>query len=228
MKVEFLEAAERELAREGQKVNISRLSIATGVHRSDVMRIHREGAIKEVSTNLITRVIGAWKTHPEYTTSSGRPRVLSADTDDSEFAGLVAHLTKDTHAGTVLFEMERVGLVERSRNGVKLKSKMFDASKNPEEAYRMLGQDSEALISCIHENVFEDVEISNLHIRTVFDNVRKRDVPRIREWLVEHGGKFHDKVEKYLAKYDQDVNPVKGAEGGATVIVNAFSFTRDK
>lgn len=219
LKMVFLEAAERELISKGEKVSASRLSIATGVHRAEVRRVHLEGEVKEGASGLLPRVMGAWRTHRRFVSKSGKPRVLSYD----EFEDLVALITKDTHPGTVVFEMERVGVLDQTRNGLKLTSSYLDVRGDPENAYAMLGEDMAKLILCVEENVFGENRESNLHLRTIFDNVRPEEIQQIRSWIRHEGTKFQDKVERYLARYDQDVNPKKDVEGGTRVYVNAYS-----
>lgn len=222
LKVVFLEAAERELLSQGEKVSASRLSIATGVHRAEVKRVHLEGEVKDTASGLIPRLMGTWRTHRRFTSKSGRPRVLTED----EFAALVAIITKDTHPGTVVFEMERVGVLERTKNGLKLTSSFLDVSGDPEPAFEMLGEDVASLIRCVEENVFGEAQESNLHLRTIFDNVRVDEIENIRAWIRNEGTKFQDRIERYLAKFDQDVNPQEGAKGGTRVYVNAYSLVQ--
>ena len=56
-KIVYLEVAVEEMTKAGQKVNMSRLSTYTGVHRRDVVRIHKEGETKEDSKRFASRVI---------------------------------------------------------------------------------------------------------------------------------------------------------------------------
>jgi hypothetical protein len=223
LKIVFIEVAAEELRANEQKVNVSRLATATGIHRRDIMRIFREGETKEGEVGLFTKVIGMWRSHKDYTTSAGKPRVLSCDGFDSEFAGLVRYFSQDLYFGTILFELERVGLVERTPRGVKLKSAIYDSTANPEDAYRMLAQDTEAISLTIEENVFEQPELPQLHIRNNYDNIRVDDLPKIRRWLLEEGGKFQNRVERFLSRFDQDNNPKPNKEGGGNIVVTVFS-----
>lgn len=225
LKIAFVDAATQELKEQGLKINVSRLSVATGINRREIMRIYKVGNRKAGGISLVTKVIGTWKNHPNFTTKSGRPRVLTVDTDDSEFASLVRHVSQDTHAGTVAFELERVGLASRTPRGIKLRSLMYDASSDSDTAYKMLAEDSQELLLAVEENVFNSNDPRNLHITTVFDNIRLKDIPSIKKWMLRQGGIFQDKVERYLAKFDQDMNPKPGEEGGGRVALTVFSHT---
>ena len=79
-----------------------------------------DGEKKEKIPVMISRVVAQWENDRRFLTQAGKPRVLSCDEDDSEFSELVRLVSKDLHPGTVLFELERSGIVERSKRGVRL------------------------------------------------------------------------------------------------------------
>ena len=76
-KVVFISVAQEQLAQGSKKANKSRISVATGIHRRDVDRLLKRGDEPIEPANLLSRVITAWDTLPEYKTATGKPRVLS-------------------------------------------------------------------------------------------------------------------------------------------------------
>ena len=62
---------------------------------------------------------------------------------------------------------------------------------------------------------------------TRFDRIDPDKLAYIRHWLVEEGKKFHEKARKFLARYDEDLNPNIGPLRGdvAEVTVSTFSHT---
>lgn len=229
-KIVLIEAAKEEIERSEEKVNISRLSAVTGLHRRDVMRIFREGRTIEEPRNLVSRVIGQWLNDRRFTTTRGTPRVLVGEGEQSEFHKLVRLLSNDVHPGTVLFELERVGAVERTAKGLRLVASGYVPKGNPKEGFELLSLDTGDLICAVDENVFSPGDIPNLHARTEYDKIRADMLPKIREWILEEGSEFHRRLRNYLSQFDLDISPDDGYRGKfARVVVGAFSriYERD-
>lgn len=225
-KAVFLEVCAEELRAKGEKANTSRLSAATGIHRRDVMRITERGELKEQPQGLISRVLGQWQHDRRFTTSAGKPRQLSLSDDNNEFRKLILAVSQDLNPGTLLFELERLGAVERRGNRLILKAQAYVPRNDWKEGYRMLARDSSYLSNAVEQNVHEQAEEPNLHATTELDNIRLDEVPRIRQWLLEEGSKFHNRVRAYLSRFDLDLNPRgRNAQGGAKVVFSCFSFT---
>jgi len=222
-KVVFLQVAAEELVLKKERVNVSRLSVLSGMHRRDVMRIYKEGRTKDESFGYITRVIGHWLQDDRFKGSSKKPRVLSLEGENSEFRKLCCCISSDVNPGTVLFELERVGAVERVKGGVKLKTRAYVPRNNPQEGFRLLAADAEDLISAVEENVFGAETTPNLHAKTEYDNVCCEDLPAIKQWLMREGSAFHAKVRNFLSAFDKDIHPQLRKEGGARVAVGTFS-----
>jgi len=221
-KVVFIDVAAEEIQRSGQKVNVSRLSVMTGLHRRDVVRIYKDGNISTTSTAIPRRVIGQWEQDAHFHTKAGKPRVLTFEGEDSEFRELVRLVSTDIDSGAVLFELERTDTVKRVPSGLKLLAGAYVVSGKPKEGFQMLARDTKDLMFAIEENVLGEDDIPNLHGRTEYDNICQRDLPKIREWLLNEGTKFHKQVRDFLSKYDKDINPRRKDDGGGKVIVGTF------
>ncbi len=223
-KVVFLDVAEEELLRKREKVNVSRLSVLSGLHRRDVMRIFQQGKTKDESMAFTTRVVGQWLQDKKFCNKPGSPKVLSLEGEDSEFRKLVRCISSDVNPGTVLFELERVDAVERVKSGVKLKTRAYVPRNNPVEGFKLLASDADDMMTAVEENIFgEEVETPNLHAKTEYDNVAVEDLPTIKQWLYKEGSAFHAKVRNYLAGFDLDLAPKAQKKGGARVAVGTFS-----
>lgn len=221
-KVALIEVAVEELGEKGKKINISRLSTITGVHRKDAVRIHREGETKEGANRYVTKVIGQWRRDSNFTTSSGKPRVLSED----EFAELVGHISKELHPRSIIFALEEADMLQKTNKGLRLKAPTYSPKKNLDENFRMLSRDIDDLITGVMENIFSDVsdeELPNYHANTFFDNIDATDVPKIRKWLLRQSTLFHQRAEKYLSKYDLDIVPDEKKDGGERVALVTFT-----
>lgn len=229
-KVAFIEVASDDMDEEGEKVNVSRLSVMTGIHRRDVMRIYRDEDFSEEPYNLITRLIGHWRNSPKFSTAGKKPRVLTVDGENSEFRHLVSEVSNDLNAGTILFELERIGAVEHVARGIRLLTGAYVPRGNAEKGFQLLGKDTEDLITAVEQNIFTPQATPNLHARTEYDNVRPDAVPHIRDWLLTEGSAFHTKANKYVAQFDRDIHPNKkgdAEEPGVRVVLGAFSLVAE-
>lgn len=227
-KVVFIEVAAAEIQRQGKEPNVSRLSVMTGLRRREIMRLWRDGEEKSTSYGFITRVIGMWQQGKRYLTKGGEPRILTVDGENSEFNKLVKNISTDLHPGTVLFEMERLQLVRRTQDGLELIAGSYFPKSDPKESFAMLAQDTADLMQAAEENILGSKKRQNLHLTTDFDNIRIDDLPQIESWLLEEGKRIHERARTYLSKFDQSINPKKGAEAGARVVLGTFSRAQAK
>ncbi|MCB0344947.1 MAG: hypothetical protein KDD66_07510 [Bdellovibrionales bacterium] len=225
LKLVFIQVAVEEMEHTGSKINVSRISVMTGVHRTDVTKVYKqqEEPSREVP-DVVSRVIGKWQSDSSFTTTEGKPRIISFGDDNSEFVSLVRSVSKSVSPGSVLFELERCNSVRRSSKGLALVRTTHKVTTDVLRATEIMSKDAESLMSAIHENIESAAEVSpNLHIRTEYDNVFLKDIPKIREWLRVEGKKFHKKARDYLSKFDKDINERQEA-AGATVVLTAFSM----
>lgn len=228
LKSVFLEVAAEELDREGERISVSRLSVMTGVHRKDATRLYRDRGEVRRPGDTLTRVIGHWRQSSSYATKPGQPRVLSCEGSESEFASLVREVTSDVAPYTVLNELERREMIERTPRGVRLlKSLHISSSRELTEGFQLLGSDVEDLLDAGCENILAPGEPRNLHLKTQFDNIPRTKLPEIREWLLNEGSQFHVKVERYLAQFDRDIAPNHDSSPASRVAFGSFSVSED-
>lgn len=228
LKIAFIETAIEEIERLDQEVTISRLRVMTGIHRKDILRIHREGGTQEASAGFVTRIIGTWLNNKKYCSKPGKPRVLSFETEDSEFSQLVLSISTDVHPSSAVFELERLELVEKTSRGLSLKMNMYMPSNDPVKIYELYARDASYLMDSVQENALDKPGTANLHIMTEYDNIPAEDLPSIRKWIITEGSKFHKKVRDYLSSFDLDLNPKARKAGGSKMVVGSFSCSYPK
>jgi hypothetical protein len=223
MKVVLLGVAQEELERAQEKVNVSRLSVVTGLHRRDVTRIMDDIGGPTESVNLVSRVVTQWENSEEYLTKGGKPKTLSYEGEASEFSKLVKQVTKDIHFKGVLLQLERLNMVERTSHGLRLSAGAHDVRKDMEKGYHVLSQDLEDLSMAVEANISLEDDLPNLHARTEFDNIFVDALPEIRQWLLKEGSSFHQRARTFLSQFDRDVNPHIRNEAGQKVVITSFS-----
>lgn len=218
----FVDVAVAEMKRNDEKVNVSRISIRTGVHRRDVASIFKNGRLSSTPNHFLERVVGQWESDQRFLTKSGRPRSLPVEGKHGSFEQLVGLVSKDIHPGTALYELERIGMVKRSKGNASLQYLEAETS-NVGEGLSVFVRDAEDLMNAVEQNLYEQPKLPNHHVRTEYDNVSVKHIPQIRSWLLKEGAKFHRRAREYISKYDKDLNPKLRSEGGAKVVIGSFS-----
>jgi hypothetical protein len=239
LKVVFVQVAEQELNTLNHEISVSRISIMSGVHRRDVTRIYRDKQSFKQGDNIITKVLGQWKHNPRFTTKSNKPRSLSIEGVESEFATLVSSVSQDLAPYTVLYELERLNLVKRRSGQISLTSGFnITTQADYKQGYQMLAEDMQDLIEAVNQNLnledksqVEDMNrVANLHLKTEFDNIAPQHLAALKEWLLKEGSKFQRKVENHLSSLDLDTcNATNKARGESRVraVFGSFSLVEE-
>ncbi|WKZ56386.1 MAG: DUF6502 family protein [Bdellovibrionota bacterium] len=225
-KAAFLDVAEEELSQSTDKVSVCKLATFTGLHRRDVDRIFKREEIRESGQGLISRVIGQWQQSRRFCGKSGKPRVLRIDQAKDEFKALVESVTTEVTPGTILFELERIGAVEHTRDGLKLASRVYLPHGDIKEGFRIAQSDIDDLLHCIEGNLLGDNERSkNLHLRTYYDRIPVAHTEEIRQWITREGSALHQKARNFISRFDLDLNPRRHDTGAVTrITLGTFSY----
>lgn len=219
LKLAFIEAAAREFEGNGEKINVSRLSAATGLRRREVKRLFFDERPKENQAGTITKIVGLWAAARQFTTETGRPRTLDIE---REFPRLVRQVSSDLNPGTVLFELERLGLVARTQFGLKLKKPGIIRTSEELMTYELIADDLSDLFGAISGNIGADKEDKpNPHAKTFFDNIEEQSVPKIKAWLRKENKRIHKRLRDFLSQFDLDVSG-KSGRGGCRVVFGTF------
>jgi hypothetical protein len=131
LKTVFLEAAQQEMARQGQPQTDSALSVLSGVHRRDIRQMLR-GPARQPGSNkaisLATQVVALWLSDSRYTDEQGQPLVLpriTTSAQEASFETLVMAVTTDIRARAMLDELLRLGVVAEHGEQISLISEAF-------------------------------------------------------------------------------------------------------
>lgn len=222
----LIEEAENTLKKQNKKINISRLSIMTGIQRIEVQKIKKSNPKEKAPKNLISKILGQWQSDLRFATKKGLPRTLTLGSEDSQFTKLVGSVSKDLNPGTILFELERVKAVKISNGKVKLLAESYVPINDYDAGFSIVANDVKDLIETAKSNIFHASEPEHLHARTEYDNISPSALANARKWLMHEGLKLHAAVRKYLSEYDCDINPnIKRNQKGARVVFSTYSFT---
>lgn len=223
-KTVFIEESAQALESQGQKRNISRISVMSGVHRRDVARIQEYGLQLFYEPDVVTKVLGMWQSSSQFSTGMNEAKPLSCDGEKSEFVALVRSVSKDINPATVLFELERVKAVEKREGKLHLRVESFVPKGNTLQGFNILAHDADDLTRTVEENVLSAPAVPQFHARTEYDNVRPDALPEIKRWFLREGHEFHARVRAFVSKFDQDIHPDPKFNGkGSKVVFSAFS-----
>lgn len=228
---DFLESSKRALvdaAKDelGDDLKVSRIAAATGLQRRDVTRLLSEPDQFQRASGLVNRIIGQWRHDRRFRGRDGKPKVLALSVSEPfSFVSLVEAITHDIPAGSILFELERLGAVRKTSDSVELLLTAYVPKDSALEGYQMLGRDVGNLIEAVTENIEKKSEVKNLHVTVEFDNIRRDKLDEVRAWLLAEGSKFQKKVSDHLAQLDLDIKPAKQSTvGGVKVSLTLFSL----
>lgn len=225
LKALLVQEAREELTRLDEEVTLSRLSVMTGLQRRDAQRLTTPTAPPTTQhLDLMTRIVAQWCTHETFSRGA-KPKELTVEGAESDFSNLVRSISLDLNPSTILFELERLGLVQRDGQCVRLLWDAYQITGDIDDAYTLLERDISSLVEGVDRNISQRSTIPNLHISTQFDNVSQESIPKIREWILKRGAAFHAEVREFVGSFDKDINPSRYAEaGGARVTVGSFSL----
>lgn len=219
----FVVEASQELAQVGEKGNVSRISVMTGLQRP-IVKSCLSKEIEPKAKSLAERVIEAWRENKRFKNKNNQPKTLSYEGDRSEFATLVRTVSKDIHPGTVLFDLTRRGLVEATGDGLKLLTKK---SKNQtSDTIDHVAEEAHDFIAAMLGNLEATAETPpNYQSSSTFDNIDADDIAAAREIINSEMSAFQDRLESALSPFDLDANPDPNKKGGKRLVVGLYSKT---
>ena len=225
----FVHAAKEEFEKDGVKVNPSRIMAATGLHRAEVNRLLEPSPHDEdAALGLIGKLVGHWEQDPQYSTRRG-PRRLTVSGAKGSFEALVRAVNTHVTPGTILFQLERLGMVAIKHDYVHLIRPVEQLRSDPQKLFGLCARDLSTLLQITEQNVTSSDATPLLHLRTEYDNIYADKIPHIRAWLLREGSRFHKKIRDFVSEFDADVNPdpARLSQAGRSVVLGSFGFSED-
>lgn len=232
LKLEYISLASQELRDRGEAVTVSKLSAMTGLQRKELASLLKNNASDNPprpDQNLIVRILGQWQYDKRFSRKDGQPKLLTTEGIESEFASLVRTVSSDLNHHTVLFELDRLGYIERKEGAAKLLASAYNNKVDQIETLTGASYDIDDLYRAVELNVSALQGEEHLHARTTFDNIAPEDLPKLRQWLLRAGSAFHQKASKYLSKFDRDIQGHKSRSSNkgeaGRVVIGTFGLT---
>jgi hypothetical protein len=228
-KIVFAEVANEQLEPSGKKLTDSRLSVMTGLHRRDVVRLRGGEGVLVKAEDVVSRVIGQWQGDKRYLLEDGSPKVLSYGSEQSEFSKLVHFVSNDISASSVLEELVRTSVVKKTEEGLVLLKDFYIPKGNIVGGFKILSDDISDLTQAVEENMLLDLQPPHMHFRTTYDRIDPGAKDEIKKWLLEQGRELHLKARQYLSQFDLDINPHRTTtETPERVVLSSYSLLESK
>ena len=115
----YVDAGFKYFSIPNRKPTISRMSVITGLSRTEVARIvalQDDFADIQSTPNRATRVIGGWLSDSDFLDAHNEPRILPLKDDETSFETLVTRYSGGITARAVLDELIRTGAAEKVDN----------------------------------------------------------------------------------------------------------------
>ncbi len=220
----LVEEAQRSISASSNSISVSKLSVATGIHRTEISRLLTGDDKPKKDHDVLNRVIGLWSQSSRFRSKDGKPRALSYHGSESEFARLVGLVSKEVTHYAVQFELERIGAISCKDDLIHLNTSEYVAVADIEYGLGLLSDDIETLASAVEHNLITN-KPAHLHLKTSYDNIPIEALDEIRSKVLEKGVEFQADIRQLLAPFDRDLTPSDALKPGrAKVTVGSFSF----
>ena len=215
----------------GRKQSKSRVAILTGLSRREVLRVKRLPAQDDLGAldriNRAARVIAGWLRDRRFSNESGQPADLPFDGGDVCFMKLVKLYSGDAPVRAVLDELMRVGVVERTPNGmIRLLERSYIPKAGEIDKIAMIGSDPSDLFSTIDHNICHP-ESPFFQRKVNYDNLPSEALPELKKLAGEQSQALLERVDQWMSERDRDVNPRVAGTGRKRAVVGIYYFEED-
>jgi hypothetical protein len=227
----FLEEAASERDRRGNRANVSRIAVRTGLSRKEVSRM-RDASITQSAANLArhfrnashaARTLQFWYSDARFVDAAGRPKDLSFSGDDESFTALVRAVGGDVPPGAVRAELLAAGsIVETATGSLKAVRRYFVPGNIDEDLVVGLAQIVHPVIEGLARNTGAGKSDPFLQRLSYSDRLFPAAVPLFRQIARERSANFVQSIDDWLSS--NETNSECAASPPLRVGVGVFYF----
>lgn len=206
----FVDVAREAYGIGGRPTNKSRVAALTGLTRAEVARLvdlNGEGSDERLGgRHPLNRVVTHWLRGADWTDADGQPRELLVEGESGSFSALVRAVGCDLPWQTLLRELQRMEIVERRDESVRLCKRGFIPGGG-EEADRIpfLGENAAALVDTIDHNLRGDEP--RIERKLVFRGLDEAGCQRLEALVREQG-------QQWLEFLNNDIGATSAEDPG--------------
>jgi hypothetical protein len=225
----YVDVARQEFGISRRKQSTSRISILTGLSRKEVTRVARLSRPDDQTSaeryNRAARVIAAWRREADFIDAEGEPAALSMSGRGSTFSELVRRFSGDVPARAIRDELIHSGAVEQLKDGrIRLLDRAYIPKTSDADKVHILGTDVSHLISTIDHNLQPDVLQPFFQRKVAYDNLPNEVLPQFRKLTGPKAQAFLEKIDRWLAGHDRDINPSAAGTGRNKAGIGIYYF----
>jgi len=225
----YVDVAEKEFTVTGRKQTTSRISVLTGMHRKEVLRLKLLPPIEESGIdehyNRAARVISGWLRDEAFQDRKGDPDVLPYEGGDHSFTELVKRYSGDIPTRAVADELLRVNAIEKTQHGeLRLTARGYVTSGSEMEKFQILGTDTRDLIQTIDHNLIHPPNEALFQRKVMYDNVPLQHVEGFKRLAARLGQSVLEQLDAWLAARDKDANPQVAGNGRARLGMGIYQL----
>ena len=208
-KIAFLEEAANERDRRGNRANVSRIAVRTGLSRKEVSRMRDANLMRQATGDLAghfrsashaARTLQYWHSDARFVDAAGRPKDLSFIGEGASFSALVRAVGGDVPPGAVRAELLAAGsVVETADGGLKAVRRYFVPGNIDEDLVIGLTQIVHPVIEGLARNTGAEKSDPFLQRISYSDRLFPAAVPLFRQIARERSGNFVQSIDDWLS-----------------------------
>ncbi len=229
LRTQATSSATRRIMREAGTSNKSRVSILTGLPRSEVARLLRKPPVDEPprrAQHPIRKILAAWFDDPNFLTKEGDPAVLPAFGKRKSFERLVGKYGSGVPVRAMLDELTRINAIEwlenqriRPRHRIPLITGMTATSVS------MIGERGRNLLETLLANA-HTAKSPLFEATAMIDHASAATIAIGRREILQQGTNFISSADALLARLKHSSQGGRNSQGrpGKRIGVTVFYF----
>ncbi len=227
----YVDVAFKEFGIPRRKQTSSRVSVITGLSRKEVQKLRDLDIPIDEDTpgryNRATRVISGWIRDPLFSDNDNNPLKLPLD-GIASFSSLVKKYSGDMPVRAVLDELLNAGTVVLQEDGtVELLTRAYLPGADKQAKLDILGADVADLITTINRNLEQKNTLPLFQRKVSYDNIPEELLEQFKTVSSQQSQALLEKLNKWLAARDRDVNPEVQGSGRKRVGIGIYYFEED-
>ncbi len=201
----YVDVASEEFAIDGRKQTNARISVITGLNRKEVARLRGNDPLSaddQQRWNRAATVLGAWLRDEEFLDRKGDPLDLRFESGVPSFTGLVRKHSGDMQPLAIADELRRVGAIEDVDGKLRMTTRGYVPSSDPETVVDILGMDTAELMETIDHNMRAGVDDKLFQLKVLSDNVPVKYVAEFNAYSRRLARPVLEELNRWLAERD--------------------------
>ena len=224
----YVDVASEEFAIDGRKQTNARISVITGLNRKEVARLRGNDLLyldDQQRWNRAATVLGAWLRDEEFLDRKGDPLDLRFQSGVPSFTGLVRKHSGDMQPLAIADELRRVGAIEDVDGKLRMTTRGYVPSSDPESVVDILGMDTAELMETIDHNLRAGVDDKLFQRKVLSDNVSVKHVAEFNAYSRRLVRPVLEELDRWLAERDLKRDQ-PGADEQAVVGLGIYQINR--